>query len=758
MKNSTSFYTRLLLAGAAGAALSAGAQTPEKIPAKSEKLDQAFSSAVTKAARATASHRGQAVTLGEALRVTLMRQPTIHLAEQDLEIARAAVQEAKSAFDTVFTGNVRHGRTYNPFPDTQIEAQREAGRNLKAISEEIKRVRAGKGDGRVEIEETTNGTTRRRTIDISNLDQSGISVDGLNNADVTTAPSAQELVLLQQLNDQAQFLDDQFDTNQTQRLVNSARSQLADRDAANIDTIALLDRTFDRVLDRFTVQTAARGNETSYDLGATKLFRSGVIVEPRANFSRSGITNNASIDLDFTIPLGRSRGAVSERAAEDSALIDMEASKWQLRQEISLSLFNTAMAYWNCLSAQEDYRLLRSSESISRSFLDLTQLRVDAGDAPEGETATAESRLADTQGDRIAAEFALLEARRSLGLAMGLGGGELLDAPYAAGTLPASVSLTGINETTTPLILDRALTLRDDRRAAVGLMRSGKILADAARFDLKPIIDLFFEFGYAGVDEGTQFKRNFSSFTDRKVGLSAFGGLTMEWPIANNRQKGRYRRSLAIYNQSRINLIDLERNIISGVGLAVAEVKNTRRQLDAVRRSVAASRRALEVERARYNEGEGSLLDAIQLEESFTQSLRSRVIVNLNHIIAVSRLRFETGSILEPSERFNPQAVSFEVVNLSTVPDWTQISDSPVQAVETSSERAPQPLFKMWGLGAQVNKPIGEVKPIRETPDSGSSSIVPTSYSAPAAPAPAPAPAGGGGRPKPLLKKIFGGS
>ena len=93
---------------------------PLKKPTTSPENDAAFTEAVDAAGELedTRSYvKGPIVTLEEALRITLARQPSIKLSQEDLEIARAGLQDAIGAFDTHLTANFEHSRTITPSPD-----------------------------------------------------------------------------------------------------------------------------------------------------------------------------------------------------------------------------------------------------------------------------------------------------------------------------------------------------------------------------------------------------------------------------------------------------------------------------------------------------------------------------------------------------------------------------------------------------------------------------------------------------------------
>lgn len=762
----------------APAADNKGATTVDgkKPPAMSEKNDKDFQQALDAASRVASVIEGKVISLNDAMRMTLMRQPSIQLAQEDLAQARAALLASKAPFDYNVTAHAEIGQSYSPMPDVQIHAQREAKANLQAMLKEVKLTKEGKGDGKVEIKETNriSGKTKTRTIDISNINSSGIEIAGLP----PSGPSPNDIQTAEILAEQADILDALANTSQSQMLASSSSSYLKGLQNQQRDTLNLLDDTITDVLEKFKVATTSRGTQMKYSLGAGKLYRNGIFISPHIDFNRQAADNNASINLDFNIPLMQGRGAIAQRAQEDSSLIDLDASKWQYRHNISSALLGTIVAYWNCVAAQQEYALARGSEEIARTFSELSDLRVENNDLSAGEAAQAQARYAEAIANRFAAEFRVLDARSQLALAVGMESAELTEAPYAYGALPEPMSLQELQRFNVATAVQRAILLRDDQRSALQLARSGKILAEAARFDLKPRVDLFVNTTAAALDRGTHWDQTFSAFSDRKTALGVFGGVDMAWPVENSAARSNYESSLSTYRQRSISAADLQRFISSGVILSVGESRSTRLQFDASQRSADYSRKALEAERAKFNEGETTLLDSIQLETQYTQALLRVVLLRKAHAIALSRVRFETGTLLEPPAG-DPTSVVFSAAAIEALPNFDGYPDTTVPPVPTTFDRKPVPLLNKLGVvknkeqatpaPAATGKEVivtpvtvttGAAAPVASEPVvvKTAPASVPAASPAPAPAKPTPPPAQPAERkkPKPLLERLSG--
>jgi hypothetical protein len=92
-----------------------------RLPTPIQANDEAFNKAAAETAiDGEAVIDGPTVTLGEALRITLMQSPAIKLAQEDMEIARGTLQSSIGAFDTHVVTQVDHGQTVKQLTDKDI--------------------------------------------------------------------------------------------------------------------------------------------------------------------------------------------------------------------------------------------------------------------------------------------------------------------------------------------------------------------------------------------------------------------------------------------------------------------------------------------------------------------------------------------------------------------------------------------------------------------------------------------------------------
>jgi outer membrane protein len=633
-----------------------GAPGVLKMPTEDKANDEAFMRAASNdATEGIAVIDGPTVSLGEALRITLLQSPAIKLAQEDLEIARGTLQQSIGAFDLRVVAELEHGKTIKPLTDEDIF---KAVKTREGLRETLKAVRQAKrglerGDG-----------------------QGAIAVPGDGSADSFNAndPNAAQTLALQSLiQQQATLLDNAFKSGSTGRLVKEVEKAKEKAEKNQAKLINKFEEELVKQLEEFRIDRASRATNTSWRLGLEKQFRNGLIVSPNVDWEKQGNDNFVTMNVDVTIPLGQGRGGVALRAAERAGYLDMIGAEMQLRHQISDALFRTAVSFWNLLGAQQTYQVILQSQNVTETFVNLTGKRKELGEASDSEVIKAQARYAAVELQMLQAAFGVLQARHDLAISMGLEGPDLANPPFAIGTIPTNINLSSLSARQLASIGLKSITYRDDRRAALQSLHSGKLLADAAFFEIKPVADVDLSMGWGAVTTGDNAKHYYLPFSDNKVGPSASVSFRLDWPILLNEAKGFYHRTASGYRQDQINLFDIDRQVQNDAILAVGEVLSTKAQVGASVRSSDLAFRSLSSERQRYNVGEGSLLDTLLIEEQLSTARQQEVLARVSFINAIANLRFQSGTILTPDSGHTPNQVAFSPEAFRSIPNWSAI-------------------------------------------------------------------------------------
>ncbi len=590
---------------------------------------------------------GRTITALDAVRTTLEYQPGIRLQEEDARFRLGLLTEATGQFDTTLSGGLSYEYTQSRLTAKERKAEQQRRDDL-----------ADRLDlARQAIDQYRQGLSELEAV--RDVWESGGDPGSVGFSDPVT--QAQYELLIQMYESAPADQKDAF---------RQAILEFFDRQAAFVqegldqalqtegDLAARLDRLGD-------VPDVMQSFDANLNLSIDKQFRSGIFLSASYDLSGTGArykgkgrdeddgglgivdSYTSTIGFRVLIPLGRGRGVDSTGARERAAGIDHEASLAALAHSASFSAYRTLLAYWDAVAAQENLRVLETSLALNRKILETTRTLIQADEVPRAELARTEARVAEVEAGVEAARRRLETARIALADAMGLEVGGKALAPLPADPfppLPDEATLRALApEALVPLALDRRLDLKASRL----LERSGKVLARAARLDLKRVFDLELGLSASGLGEsysaGTGIK---DSLTGDWAGPSGTIALTVDYPFANNVQEGLLLQREALHRQAQISNADLARVIGLNVVEATRTLAEAVRQVARYRAAVEAYGRAVATEMERLRLAASTVIDTITTEQRQLTAQLSLVAAQAGYARLLAQLRYETGTLL----------------------------------------------------------------------------------------------------------------
>ncbi len=416
-------------------------------------------------------------------------------------------------------------------------------------------------------------------------------------------------------------------------------------------------------------------NLTTLDVGATKEYRDGITVSPNLYNTRTtdniydiGGVNLTTLAIQVNVPLLRGRGRSVVAAAETAAGIEVDATLLDLNQTISALLSNTASNYWNAVGAAQNLKVAQDSENRGKVYVENVQTLINAGRVPEAEIHQVNANLATRSAGRIAAEQNLLAARQQLALAMGLSTDQMAGVGIPSEDFPKDDAqvLAALNSHSIDDFYSSALEQRADYLAAKKREAEEKTLVAPARNSLLPQLSLNLSSGYSSLDEGTGVGNFFSAPGRAPRGPDVGVGVTYQFPPSNNAAYGALMLAQSNLRQAELHTLQSSQTIMAAVVTAVGGVRNAALQLQRSRDAVTASQAALEGEREKYRLGVGQLVDVLTMEDRLTVAQQTYVGAELGYALALTQLRFATGSIVAPDQTV--QSVDREVFFTVPVP------------------------------------------------------------------------------------------
>ena len=405
-----------------------------------------------------------------------------------------------------------------------------------------------------------------------------------------------------------------------------------------------------RLQDQPATLSTAITNQTRYAIGLDKPLRSGLIISPSIGVTRLDptfdplATNRAAVGFGITQPLMRGRGAAVVTAQEQAARFDVTASTEDLRQTAAISVFQTAIAYWQYVAATRNLDVVRASEARARRLVEETQTLINAGNRPAAEIRQVNGNLAERIALRTSFQQSQFEARQTLGLAMGLPLDQAAALPLPADGFPPITETMPVPGD--PALLEAAIRGRADLEAIRQRELGTQHLITAARDALKPQVDLNLSFGYSGLTEDAPFTGLFSSLGNRLDGPNFLASVAVSRSQENNFARGQLARTEAASRQTRIRIDDLARSIRSGVVVAQDELARSAERVRLLREAAGLYGTAVEDERAKLQLGLSTIIDLVLIEDRLTRSLLEEISANLSYASALTRLRFETGTLV----------------------------------------------------------------------------------------------------------------
>jgi len=398
---------------------------------------------------------------------------------------------------------------------------------------------------------------------------------------------------------------------------------------------------------------------TNYTVSAQKLFRNGIIIEPAITLNRNidnlatrlGL-NQSQLSFQVVLPFLRGRGRAAVDAQELSSQSIVNASLHDTNETVAQLLANTAISYWNAVAAVQNLEIAKGSEARGADYVKNVRTLIEADKVPEGEIYQLLANLDGRTASRIAAEQGVINAQQSLALAMGLKSDEVIISPDASDPLPdwPEKSIPEVSTEIVQKFVKNALDKRPNVIAAKLRRQSAEQILPAARNQLRPQLNLTLNVGYNGLLEGPGFGKPFGA-PFNNVGPNTYASLNYAFPPRNDVAIGQLAQADASYQQSILNVTDLERTIASNVVTTITTLSSSIAALQKARQAVAYYRIALDQEQERFRLGLNSLVDVLTIEDRLTSALSGAVSAQLNYAVAIENLRLATGTIVDPNER-----------------------------------------------------------------------------------------------------------
>lgn len=589
------------------------------------------------------------LTLSEALKLTLAHEPNLALRREEVKAKEGLSLQAAGAFDLTLIGNVSYEFTQRPLSAAEKLDQK---KKRDEIRDEIAKAEAKMAQYDQMIQQLLQAR--------SDL-QSGLIPAGVSFLDPQLQAQWEAMLVLYRNASPAQQAQIRQD------IINWIESRLGELTIARNEELATAVGGRQELRQLGPVAEVEQTQRGTIDLQLSKHYRTGLTLTPFMNLSGESLryqgkpksdkfggpgredTYNATLGFSVNIPLGRGKGVESAGAAEQSSLIDWEASRKTLAFTASQSVLATVFAYLDLYRAQETVAVYGRSSELQGRLFELVQALAEADEIPRAEISRMQARQAEVTSQLQAAKSSLAQAQVALATAMGVSIAEPSSLPQAVEGFPPPPSPSDLAAVSAEALAEMGASRRLDVAAARDLERSGRVLWRAAVIDLAAKKDLDFKISYAGLsDAGGNMGHNLGrALFGNWAGPSASLSFAYEKPLANLTQRGQLEQRQALWAQRQISAADAERRVRLDVLQTCITLEQLLTQLEAAKVSAQAARQAFENELEKFRFGRSTLIDTILTEQRAVEADLTVIQAQFAVAQTLAKLRFDTGTLVE---------------------------------------------------------------------------------------------------------------
>lgn len=399
-------------------------------------------------------------------------------------------------------------------------------------------------------------------------------------------------------------------------------------------------------------------DQYSYEIGVSKKFETGTVIKPAITAEKiddddpPGATAQpqytGKVSFSVIQPLLEGRGEKAVSAQMDSARASLESERFALHHTIAQRLQTGISSYWSYLSAVKQVTIRRQSTERMQQLLEETLRLIEDGEKPEVERIQLEAQLSDRRARWEQARQTLQSSKHRLGVEIGLDPPEIDRLPQPSANFPRVNNLKATEIPAPGNMVSEALERRNDFRAREKAVEAQSRLLDRAENQQLDSLDLQLEFNYEGIEQGDDDSDlYYDIYGKNSTDLNVIGSLTYRWPVPGNEDQGRLEQQKARHQRARIDRQRIHREIVSGVEVAVSDLRAQWFRLREARQSLDSFQTALDNERERYQLGFSTIIDVINTEERLTQSNLQLIEAQESYARALVNLRFEVGMLYD---------------------------------------------------------------------------------------------------------------
>ena len=319
---------------------------------------------------------------------------------------------------------------------------------------------------------------------------------------------------------------------------------------------------------------------------------------------------------------------------------NLKISDLDLRFQVMSTVTAVENAYYNLIFAEENVKVQTAARDLAKRLLEENKTKVRIGALAPLDEKQAESQVASSEADLLAALGTRDTQQRLLK--------NLLSDDYSKWAdvvvKPTEALQAEPQSFNKQASWEKGLSLRPDlHQAKLTLEKQGYIVR-FQRNQLFPQLDLFGNYGYSG--SAKEYSGVFEQFT-RGTAPFYSAGAEVSMPIGNTGARNNYKAAKATKTQMALQLKQLEQTVLVQIENAIAVAMTSFERVRATKNASDFAEAALDAEQKKLQNGKSTSFQVLQLQRDLTAARSAEIRALADYNIALSQLALNEGTTLE---------------------------------------------------------------------------------------------------------------
>lgn len=384
--------------------------------------------------------------------------------------------------------------------------------------------------------------------------------------------------------------------------------------------------------------------------------------ETNAGFQLINPRYGSSLQLDFTQPLLRGFGFKVSRRDILVAENNLEMSRSQLRSVLMDTIYSVQEAYWNLTYAIENLKVKQQSLKLAQDLLAKNRKEVEVGKLAPIEVLNAEAVVATREADILQAEALVKRNEDILKNILNIAEKEAL---VGVRIIPLDKPTFVKKEITLEQALAVATANRPDLKISQISISNNELNLSVAKNQMLPGLDLQLSYWSPGLSGDRILYLNDNPFLGIIIGKEKGSavdsvrdalkflyqnwsvGLTLSIPLSSVFTRAEYLRAKMELEKSRLELENLEKQVLLEVRDALREIETSAKRVEAYRAARELAEKRLQAEEKKMDVGLTTNYFVLEYQEALANARSNELKALVDYNLAWAKLERAMGISLE---------------------------------------------------------------------------------------------------------------